>query len=371
MLSFFEDVDFDDGAPTEIHEPRRGRRIGRPGGGGRPRDPAAGRRHLIIAIVAIVAVIVVGWFWIRACQADAQRRAYENYVTDVNSLVKQSDAIGQKLDNAILDPTATKTKLVSEVRSYAQEQSAIATAASKLHDTGRLKGLQSWFETTMNYRYQGLEGMAAALQTTFSTKLVQLSNVSDVSAAYGRLYASDVIYSDSFQRPATAALQKANIHGVSLATSQFADTPRNVYPQYLQQYLDKVATNGTSTTGNTTGQLVGTELVKVVAMPSGKRLAPGATTAVPASTNLTFEVYVKNSGDVPVTRLSVRFAEQGKTPQVKTIKSIDPSGIAHVAFAPVSPTLGIPSKIGVTAVPVKGEKNTGNNSAQYTVEYQG
>jgi CARDB protein len=370
MLSFFEDVDFDDAAPTEIHEPRRGRRIGRPGGGG-PRDPSAGRRHLIIAIVAIVVVIVVGWFWIRACQADAQRRAYENYVTDVNSIVKQSDAIGQKLDDAILDPTATKAKLVSEVRQYAQEQSAVAAAAAKLHDTGRLKGLQSWFETTMNYRTQGLQGMAAALQTTFATKLVQLSAVTDVSAAYGRLYASDVIYSDSFQRPATAALQKANVHGVSLSTSQFADSPRDIYPQYLQQYLQRVATNGSSSSSNTAGQLVGTELVKVIAMPSGKRLTPGTTTTVAASTNLTFEAYVKNSGDVPVTQLEVQFAEQGHPLQSKKIKAISPGGVAHVSFAPVSPTLGIPSKISVRSVPQKTEKNTGNNSARYTVEYQG
>ena len=72
-----------------------------------------------------------------------------------------------------------------------------------------------------------------------------------------------------------------------------------------------------------------------------------------------------------VTQLEVQFAEQGHPLQSKKIKAISPGGVAHVSFAPVSPTLGIPSKISVRSVPQKTEKNTGNNSAQYTVEYQG
>src|SRR3978361_1566229 len=128
-LSFFEDVDFDDGPVTEEH-PRRGRR-GRRGGGDEERPPRAprsgppaGPRRVVIAIVAVLVVVIVGWFWIRACQADAQKRAYENYVTDVNSVVKQSDTIGERLDNALLAPTATKANLVATVSGLAKQQSA-------------------------------------------------------------------------------------------------------------------------------------------------------------------------------------------------------------------------------------------------------
>jgi hypothetical protein len=374
-LSFFEDVDFDDGAPTEVHPPGRGRRGGGGGGssgGPRPGMPS-GRRRLVIAVAALLVVVIVGWYWIRACQADAQRRAYENYVTDVNSIVKQSDDIGAKLDNAILDPTATKSKLVGEVQSYAASQSAVSASAAKLHDTGRLKGLQSWLETTMRYRTQGLQGMAAALQTALSNKLVPVDSVKNVSNAYGRLYTSDVLYSDSFQRPATAALTKANITGVSISASVFAPTPRYIDPSYLRTLLLRVVDNGTSTPTGNSGGAVGTELVRVVAEPSNKRLTPGTGTvnAVPASTNLTFKVYVKNSGDLIITKLKVRFAEAGFAAQVKTISSIDPSGEAFVSFAPKSPTLGIPTTIKVTSVPQPTEKDSSNNTASYTVEYAG
>ncbi|MEO9176936.1 MAG: CARDB domain-containing protein [Gaiellales bacterium] len=378
-LSFFEDVDFDDGPPTEAHPRGRGRR-GRRGGGDDERPPGApgrgmpaGRRRLLVAVAALIVVVVVGWYWISACQADAQRRAYENYVTDVNSLVKQSDDIGAKLDNAILDPTATKKKLIAEVQAYATSQSAITTSTAQLHDTGRLRGLQPWLDTTMRYRTQGLQGMATALDTALSTKLVPVSAVANVSDAYERLLASDVLYSDSFHRPAQAALAKANVNGVSISNSVFALTPHYVVPTYLRSLLQRVVSNGSSTPANTSGAAVGTELYKVEAEPSGKQLIPGSSTitSVPASTDLTFKVSIKNSGDVPVTKVQVRFVEQNLAPQTQTIKFINPGGIQTVSFTPKNPTLGIPTKLVVRSVGVPHEKNLSNNTATYQVEYAG
>jgi hypothetical protein len=376
-LSFFEDVDFDDGPVTEEH-PRR-RRRGRRGGGGdgeerpprapRPGSPS-GPRRLVVAIVAVLVVVVVGWYWIRSCQADAQRRAYENYVTDVDSVVKQSDSIGTRLDNALLDPTATKAKLVATVSTLAKQQSEVSTSTAQLHDTGRLRGLQSWLETTMRYRTQGLEAMTAALTTALSKSPVELTDVAQASNAYLRFIASDVVYSDSFQRPATAALAKANITGVSLSDSQFADTIKMSDPTYLRSLLARAA--GNDSTGPSSGGPVGTGLDKVVVEPKGQQLIPGSkVNSFPSSTNLSFKVFVKNTGQEVVTKVKVRFIEGGHAPQVKTITSITPNGVESVFFIPKFPTLGIPSKITVRAVPVKGETYTTNNEATYTVDYLG
>jgi hypothetical protein len=379
-LSFFEDVDFDDGPVTEEH-PRRGRR-GRRGGGGEERPPraprpggSAGPRRLAVAIVAVIVVLIVGWYWVKACQADAQKRAYENYVTDVNSVVKQSDDIGTRLDNALLDPTATKAKLVATVSNLASQQSEVATSTAKLHDTGRLRGLQSWLETTMRYRTQGLEGLGAALTTALSKSPVELTDVTQASNAYERLLASDVVYSDSFQRPASSALAKANINGVSLSDSQFALTIKMIDPSYLRQLLQRAVTNGSgsSTTGN--GAIVGTQLLKVVVLPRNQQLIPGShTNSFPSTPNLTYKVFVKNSGEELVTNVEVRFIEGAATnhpPQIAKIRSITPGGVESVLFTPKFPTLGIPSKITVRAVPVKGEKDPSNNEATYTVDYMG
>jgi hypothetical protein len=379
-LSFFEDVDFDDGPVTEEH-PRRGRR-GRRGGGGEERPPraprpggSAGPRRLAVAIVAIIIVLIAGWYWVKACQADAQKRAYENYVTDVNSVVKQSDDIGTRLDNALLDPTATKAKLVSTVSNLARQQSEVATSTAKLHDTGRLRGLQSWLETTMLYRKQGLEGLGAALTTALSKSPVEVTDVTQASNAYERLLASDVVYSDSFQRPASSALTKANIKGVSLSDSQFALTIKMIDPSYLRQLLQRAVSNGSGSSSTGTGAIVGTQLLKVVVLPKNQQLIPGShTNSFPSTPNLTYKVFVKNSGEELVTNVEVRFIEGAATnhpPQTAKIRSITPGGVESVLFTPKFPTLGIPSKITVRAVPVKGEKDPSNNEATYTVDYMG
>lgn len=375
-LSFFEDVEFDDGPVTEEHpRRRRGRRGGNDGEERPPRTPrqgSAGPRRLVVAIVAVLVVVIVGWYWIRACQADAQRRAYENYVTDVNSVVKQSDDIGARLDNALLDPTATRKKLIATVSNLARQQAEVSTSAAKLHDTGRLRGLQSWLETTMRYRTQGLEGLTAALTTALAKTPVEIADVAQASNAYLRLIASDVVYSDSFQRPAATGLAKANIKGVALANSNFALSIKMDDPTYLRSILSRAAQNSSGSTTGGAGGLVGTSLDKVVVLPRNLQLIPGSkVNSFPSTTNVTYKVFVKNSGEQLVTKVRVRFIEAGHPPQTKTITSITPSGVEFVLFTPKFPTLGIPSKITVRAEPVKGETNTGNNEATYTVDYMG
>ena len=225
----------------------------------------------------------------------------------------------------------------------------------------------------MNYRTQGLEGLAAALTTALSKSPVELTDVAQASNAYLRLIASDVVYSDSFQRPAAAALTKANIKGVSLSDSQFALTTRMSRPDYLRTLLTRAAGNGSSSsTGGASGAPVGTQLLKVVVDAGEPELIPGShVNSFPSTPNLAYKVYVKNSGEEIVTKVKVRFVEGGHAPQTKTITSITPNGVETVLFTPKFPTLGIPSKITVRSVAVKGETNTSNNEATYTVEYLG
>ena len=225
----------------------------------------------------------------------------------------------------------------------------------------------------MHYRSQGLAAMTVALTTALSKSPIEVTDVAQASNAYLRFIASDVVYSDSFQRPATDALAKANVTGVSLSDSQFANTINMSDPTYLRTLLTRTAQNSSDTGSSTGGGLVGTSLDKVVVEPKGQQLIPGSkVNSFPSTPNLSYKVFVKNSGEEIVTKVKVRFIEgSGHVAQQKTITSITPNGVETVFFTPKFPTLGIPSKITVRVVAVKGETNTDNNEATYTVDYMG
>ena len=96
---------------------------------------------------------------------------------------------------------------------------------------------------------------------------------------------------------------------------------------------------------------MGTQLLKVVAEPSGKQLVPGGLVSIAAKPNNTFQVFIENSGQLPVTKVEVRFIESGHV-QKQQIKIIDPGGVAHVIFTPKYVTPGVPTTITVRSVPV-------------------
>jgi hypothetical protein len=129
-----------------------------------------------------------------------------------------------------------------------------------------------------------------------------------------------------------------------------------------------------ATTGGTPGGLHGTGLVSVKALPQGQTLSPAPTeNTVTASTDLAFQVTVQDTGDsqevsIPVT-LTIQRSPQNIVKKM-TIDLIDPGATKTVTFRDLGqPPFGVKTTIKVEVQPVPGEKNTGNNSAEYPVVF--
>ena len=127
-----------------------------------------------------------------------------------------------------------------------------------------------------------------------------------------------------------------------------------------------------ASTGGTAGGLHGTGIESVTAQPQGLVLSRETDNKVIATTNLAFEVEVKDTGDnlegrIPVT---LTIQKQG-TPikQTQTIQVINPGETQKVVFKNIDVTGVFGSRVNlkIDVQPVKDEARVDNNTYQYPV----
>jgi hypothetical protein len=136
----------------------------------------------------------------------------------------------------------------------------------------------------------------------------------------------------------------------------------------LKPFLQRL--RGASTGGTPTG-IHGTNIESVATL-DGKRLVPGESNVIVATTALGFTVAVKDSGDSQEVGIKVTLTiDKPGSPIVltQTIKLINAGEIKKVDFkgVDVSGLFAQKTKLRVDVSTVKGEKNKGNNSAVYDV----
>jgi hypothetical protein len=129
---------------------------------------------------------------------------------------------------------------------------------------------------------------------------------------------------------------------------------------------------GAATTPST-GGLRGTNIETLKVLPAGTELSTSTQTKIVPSTNMTFQLTVKNSGDsqessIPVT-LKIVQSSGGTIVKRATIDFISPGETKPVTFGGdfSKITFAAPATVKVEVQPVPGETNTSNNSADYPV----
>ena len=117
--------------------------------------------------------------------------------------------------------------------------------------------------------------------------------------------------------------------------------------------------------------LRGTTLVSVTAQPLDRQLSPGDNNTLTLSSDLSFAVLVRNSGDVQLTDVLVKFTLQqsGRTERKdETIDVLNPDQERIVSFGDFADlNIADPSALTITIVPVDEETNLDNNSEGYDI----
>jgi hypothetical protein len=343
-------------------------------GGPPPRRPSEGHgipptARLVGLIAFGILIIVLLVLWVQSCSSTSKKSAYKTYLGKVAVLALSSNHLGSQLSQAIASPGLTSGEVANKIDGLAQQQLADVKVASRLNAPSGLVGPQANLVEALQFRVAGLHGLADALRngagsTNVATTAVTLASETE------RLVAGDVVWEDRFRQETISVLTRQNVTGLSVPRSHFLPDSGIDSQTFWTPVIERLNGN-TSGGGNTSGKLIGTELVGVAALPGNKPLDPSNLTTVRAGTNLGFVVTVKNSGAVQVARVQVTITiKQPPKPitATRTILLINP-GQTQTATFKALPSVAFVTRttLEVAVKPVTGEKNTSNNSASYPV----
>jgi CARDB len=361
------DIEFDffDESPTVEQSqreggPRRRRRLPT-----RPPTPPGGpqlyRLGVLIAGAIVLAVILI--LVVNSCRENQKVSAYENYVESVSTIAGQSEELGNQLNTQLTTPGISLEALRGDVEGLRQQQEQILRRAQELEPPGPLVEQQEALVETMQFRVNGLDGLATALQQVAQTSNADESGQLLASQAQ-RLAASDVVYADAFQSPTETVLEEQGVSNVPVPASRFVQNPEFSSPTQWKQTVARLTQSPES------GGLHGNGIQAVRVQPSGQTLSPSEDNTIQVTADLEIEVLVQNSGDSQETRVEVRLVIQ-QDPQIQkqqVIDVINPGETKTVTFRNFGElSFATSTTLQVTVEPVQGEQNTNNNTAQYPV----
>ena len=273
--------------------PDRGRR-GRGGGSrfGPPRNLTPLLRLIgLIALAILVVVLLV--VWVEGCTAEAKRDRNSTYLAEIGAIGNASARLGQQLSTLLTTPGLNEEELDAKLGGYAQTAETQMQRAQDLNAPGPMVVPNSGAVESLRYRANGLRGLQAAFKEAADETDASIAGEM-LLAQTRRLLASDVIWTDSFQEPATAVLEEEGIEGLDVPSSEFITADDLVSQSDLAAIWQRI--QGASDGGTPSG-LHGSGIAYVKALPSEQLLSTTTETTVLVTEDLKFEVGVEDTGE--------------------------------------------------------------------------
>jgi hypothetical protein len=372
------DFDFFDDETREGEGTARPPAAARPAGGGgggsrRPQFRAPQGITPILRLIGFVAfailIVVLLVLWGQGCSSDKKRNSYSNAMADINTIGASSAKIGSNLAELLTTPGLKQADLETQLGGLIGQEQQNVDSAAALDVPGPIRPATDHAVEALQLRVAGMQGL---LDTFIATKDDDSKNATTAGEKLAeqarKLDASDVVWQVLFRVPAQATMENEGVGDVT--------APPSVFVENVELYTARSMTaiwlriHGASTGGTPSG-VHGTGLEKVVVQPAGTTLAPDTETTIKASTDLAFDVSVKNTGDNQEVRIEVTLTiPKGTTPIVKkqTIDILDIGETKTVTFKDFpDPPFGEKTSVQVSVKPVAGEARTDNNSAEYPV----
>jgi len=363
---------FEESAPAEPTSRRGLPRRPRKGGDEPPRPPV----HLAPGLMpilrlaglvggTIVAIVVVVWL-LQGCSSSSG--AYKSYMDDVSTVAGDSQQLGTQLNGILATPALTEASLEKALNGLVVRSSAQIQDARDIRPPGKLRQQHQEMLSALQMRRIALASLLQTFrQTAKEKKNDSIGQVLSQQVSQ-RLLASDVIWRDLFAAASLPLLER-QAKGVKPPASVILAKPENLDSRSLANLWKRV--RATSASSSVTR---GTALYGVVIQPLNASLSTTKTTVVKLSTNMHFEVSVKDTGDSQEANVQVTLTilQEPLITLKGRIDVINPGEIKKVSLpwdADPLPIVGSPLKIRVEVAPVPHEARLSNNSADFPVEF--
>jgi hypothetical protein len=369
---------FDEPETVEATQRRRLPRLERPGGRGGgerpPRQPLRAPTGLVplarlVGLIAIAIVVVVGLvFWVGSCQGKSKQAEYQSYADKVQTLAKGDKTLGNEFAKNFVSPGLKQADLETSLQRYAQQEQQAYAQAQQIRPPGPLRAIHQNLVDSIELRAKGLAGLADALANVDVKK--STTGVADALTKQGALLAaSDVVWEQLYQIPATQQMKDRGVTGVAIPASQFVPNTDIVSARSFSLLVQRLS--GASVSGTPSGKH-GDALVSVRVTPQGVDLSSSSAPTLNVSADMAFVVTVEDSGDFQETSVPVVLTiDAGGTPirKQQTIPLIQPAQQQSVTFSGFNlpqTAFGNKATIKVEVKKVPGEVVLTNNSATYT-----
>jgi hypothetical protein len=331
-----------------------------------------------IAVGGGLLVLLLLFFGIRGCQASQKEQGFKDYVRDAEELVGESEQQSAALFDLLANPGNSEVDFTSNINGSKVQAEQLVDRAKSIDVPDELKGAQDRLEDTLEFRRDGLDGIARETAATDTTDNAdEQTDPNERIAAQMQLFlTSDVIYSQRFLPNLLGSIEDEDLQDDVPVPATLTDAETIAFlpdidwldPSFVG---DRLGSIGAGSSAPAAPGLHGNGLGSVTVNPSGVALVEGSAAQIPAADDTSFDIEIANQGEHPEESVVVSVEISGGTGDPiqleETLDAINP-GESKVVNVPLAetPPIGEPVDITVKIEPVPGEEKTDNNEATFT-----
>ena len=341
----------------------------------RPRRPENGpkrrrQQYLIRRLIGVgigVGFLILVVLAFRGCLEAREERGIKNYVTDVGTIMQESEQRGEEFFDVLEGGTGSSDldyeRQIQLVRGASQ---SLLDRAEDLDAPGQMSEANDAIELSLRLRANALDTISDNVTQALAPE-ERADNVETVSNQMAALYSSDVVYSQEAKPEIESVLEDEGIDAPELPAGNFMPSDDPTSSQNTEWLSETALSEALSLTtgGDVDSGVHGTTVLSVSI--GDTQLDPDLTNDVGNDREVSVEVQnggtVEESGVVVVVTLEDEEVRE-------TLPAIPPGGTAEARLAlGAVPEAGAEVTLEVLVEPVAGEAITDDNEFTYTVVF--